>query len=241
MAPMIFTSTLLEKMARGTGTASFRFSRPQEYSFQAGQFFLITIPSPDGPLTHQFSHSDSPTEGHIELTPRLTGSPFKNALDALPAGVEVEVEGPFGVFLFKYAEPRIAFLTGGIGITPIRSMLRYLADTGGTGRIEGQELVLFYGSMTEDGIVYREELDEYVGKIQGLRVIPVIANPTEPWTGHGGFITADILSAELSDPLSYTYYIVGPPPMVAAMQKIMEALAVPAGQIMIEGFAGYVT
>jgi glycine betaine catabolism B len=239
MAPTTFTGTLLEKIPRGSDTTSYRFSRPPEYEFEAGQFFTITIPSPAGPLTHTFSHSDSPTEKSVELTTRLTGTDFKKALDALPLGAEVELRGPFGSFVFKYDAPKIAFLTGGVGITPIRSMLRYLADTEGAGRTEGQELVLFFGSMTENGIVYKDELDELARTIPGLRTVYVITHPSENWTGHSGFIDASVLQAELGDPSAWDYCIVGPPPMVDAMLKLMERLEIPTDQTLIEGFAGY--
>ncbi len=98
----------------------------------------------------------------------------------------MEIQGPYGRFLFGYETPKMAFLTGGIGVTPVRSMLRYLADTGGAGRIAGQELVVFYGSMTEDGIVYKSEFDELERTIADLRVVHVITNPTERWKGYGG-------------------------------------------------------
>jgi ferredoxin-NADP reductase len=239
MAAMTFVSTLLEKIPRSSDTTSYRFSRPPEYGFKAGQWYTVTIPSPGGPLDHHFSHADSPTESFVELTTRLTGSDFKNALDALPLGAEVEIQGPYGRFLFGYEVPKIAFLTGGIGVTPVRSMLRYLADTGGAGRIEGQELVVFYGSMTEDGIVYKEEFDEFERAIAGLRVVHVITKPSESWKGYGGFITADIVRAELADPGAWTYYIVGPPPMITAMDKVMGQLEIPKAQTVIESFAGY--
>jgi ferredoxin-NADP reductase len=239
MAAMTFISTLLEKIPRSSDTTSYRFSRPPEYRFLAGQWYTVTIPSPGGPLDHHFSHADSPTESFVELTTRLTGSDFKNALDALPLGAEVEIQGPYGRFLFGYETPKIAFLTGGIGVTPVRSMLRYLADTGGAGRIEGQELVVFYGSMTEDGIVYKEEFDEFERAIAGLRVVHVITKPTESWKGYGGFITADVIRAELADPGAWTYYIVGPPPMITAMDKVMGQLEIPKAQTVIESFAGY--
>lgn len=234
-----FTGTLLEKIPRSPDTTSYRFSRPPEYEFEAGQFFGITVPSPTGPLAHYFSHCDSPTEGSLELTTRLTGSDFKNALDALPLGAEATFEGPYGRFVFKYDAAKIAFLTGGVGITPVRSMLRSLADTGGAGRAEGQELVLFYGSMTEDGIVYKDELDEFARAIPGLRVVHVITKPSEEWRGYAGFITADIVRAELGDPSAWTYYIVGPPPMITAMDKVIEQLEIPATQVLVESFAGY--
>jgi ferredoxin-NADP reductase len=239
MATMTFTGTLLEKIPRAAGTTSYRFSRPPEYEHQAGQFFVITIPLPGGPMTHTFSHCDSPTEEFVELTTRLTGSDFKNALDALPLGAEVEIEGPYGRFLFRYETPKIAFLTGGVGITPVRSMLRYLADTGGEGRIAGQELVLLYACMNEAGIVYREQLDEFARTIPGLRVVHVITQPAEDWKGYRGYITADIVRAELAYGSTWTYYVVGPPPMVAAMGKLLEQLGIPETQTVTENFAGY--
>jgi ferredoxin-NADP reductase len=234
-----FTSTLLEKIQRSSDTSSYRFSRPADYTFKAGQWFTITIPTPDGPLDHHFSHADSPTESQVELTTRLTGSVFKDSLDALPIGAEAQIQGPYGAFLFGYDKPQIAFLTGGIGVTPIRSMLRYLADTNGASRLPGQELIVFYGSMTEDGIVYKDEFDEFERTIPGLRVVHVITNPTPEWKGYGGFITAGIIRAELSEPADWTYYVVGPPPMITAMDRVLGQLEIPQGQIVVESFAGY--
>lgn len=239
MAAMAFTSTLLEKIRRSSDTTSYRFSRPPEYEFKAGQWFTIALNTPDGPDDHHFSHADSPTESVIELTTRLTGSEFKNTLDALPVGAEVDIEGAYGRFLFGYDIPRIAFLTGGIGVTPVRSMLRYIADTNGAGRMEGQEVTVFYGSMTEEGIVYKNEFDEFERKIAGLRVVHVITKPTASWKGYGGFITADTVRAELIDPKAWTYYVVGPPPMITAMDKVMAQLEIPQAQTIIESFAGY--
>jgi NAD(P)H-flavin reductase len=67
----------------------------------------------------------------------------------------------------------------------------------------------------------------------------VITNPPEGWEGYSGFITTDIARAELGDPTGWTYYIVGPPPMITAMKKVMAELEIPEEQIVIEGFAGY--
>ncbi len=239
MAAMAFTSTLLEKIQRSEDTTSYRFSRPPEYSFKAGQWFTIALAAPDGPLDHHFSHADSPSEPAIELTTRLTGSDFKNLLDSLPIGAEVEIEGPFGRFLFGYELPKVAFLTGGIGVTPVRSMLRDLVDTQGAGRVAGQVIVVFYGSMTDDGIVYKEDFDVFEAQIPGLRVVHVITKPSDSWTGHSGYISADLVRVELPDPQAWTYYMVGPPPMVAAMDKMMTELEVPGNQVVVESFAGY--
>ena len=67
----------------------------------------------------------------------------------------------------------------------------------------------------------------------------MITNPTESWKGYGGFITADIIRAELADPAAWTYYVVGPPPMITAMDKVIGQLEIPKAQIVVESFAGY--
>ena len=70
-------------------------------------------------------------------------------------------------------------------------------------------------------------------------MIHVITKPTETWKGYGGFITADTIRAELPDPSEWTYYIVGPPPMITAMRKVMDQLEIPPSQTVIESFEGY--
>ena len=236
---MTFTGELVERIARTPDTASFRFSRPPEYTFQAGQSYSITISSPEGPLEYRFSHADAPTEELTELTTRMTGSTFKRALDALPIGGSATFTGPAGRFVFRPEEPKIAFLVGGIGITPVRSMLRYLVDTGGLDRVADQELVLIYGSENEHSIVYHEELEEYAAIVPGLRIVYVIAEPGPDWTGHGGYITAKILREELADPAEWTYYVVGPPAMIEAMDTVTASLEVDKTRVLKESFAGY--
>jgi glycine betaine catabolism B len=236
---MTFTGTLIERLERTTDSASFRFTRPPEYSFEAGQSYSITIPSSEGPQQHRFSHADSPTEGFTELTTRLTGPPFKNALDALPVGGRATFRGPAGLFVFRYQEPRAVFLVGGIGITPVRSMLRYLVDTHGVGRVPGQRLVLLYACTTEEGVVYRSELDSFARAISGLRVEYVLSRPHETWPGRRGFIDATVLNEELGEPSQWAFYIVGPPPMVTAMDQLMAEFEIPENQIVKENFAGY--
>jgi NAD(P)H-flavin reductase len=70
-------------------------------------------------------------------------------------------------------------------------------------------------------------------------VIHVITNPSEDWKGYSGFINADIIRKELRDPGEWTYYIVGPPPMITAMDKLMGQLGIPKYQIVVESFVGY--
>jgi Na+-transporting NADH:ubiquinone oxidoreductase subunit NqrF len=70
-------------------------------------------------------------------------------------------------------------------------------------------------------------------------VVYVITRPGESWQGHTGFITAGIVRAELDEPRAWTYYVVGPPPMITAMQKVIDELGIPETQVVTETFAGY--
>jgi len=257
---MIFATTLTESRRLTPGICSFRFVRPDDYGFTAGQWFVITIPSGDGPLTKHFTHSSSPTEPFLEFTTRLTGSPFKNALDALPLGTEVQMEGPFGTFVLREGVVRVAFLTGGIGVTPVRSILRYLVDlqasvaagsagspasgtaAGDVGASEPSPLpkiAVFLGNMSEETITFGEEFERIAATLPGTRVVHVLSQPSEGWSGHQGYISADILREELADLGSWTYYLSGPPPMVEAMRSILSGFDIPRKQMVLENFEGY--
>ena len=84
--------------------------------------------------------------------------------------------------------------------------------------------------------VHPAEKDIFIPR---FRVVHVITNPTEAWKGHSGFIVPETVQAELAAPTDWVYYVVGPPPMITAMRSVMERLAVPKEQTVIESFAGY--
>lgn len=255
MGKMTFATTLTETRPLTPGVCSFRFVRPDGYEFTAGQWFVITIPSNDGPLTKHFTHSSSPTEPVLEFTTRLTGSQFKNALVALPLGAEVQMEGPFGTFVLRDGVVRVAFLTGGIGVTPVRSILRYVADLhasvagsaagraagdpGAAGALPLPEIAIFLGNLSEDTITFRDELESMAATLPGARVVHVLSQPSEGWHGHRGYISGDIVRGELADPGSWTYYLSGPPPMVEAMRSLLGGFDIPRKQMVLENFEGY--
>lgn len=252
---MTFATTLTEKRPLTPGICAFRFVRPGDYTFTAGQWFVITIPSGDGPLTKHFTHSSSPTEQFLEFTTRLTGSQFKNALDTLPLGAEVYMEGPFGTFVLREGVARVAFLTGGIGVTPVRSILRYLADlpasvagssAGGSAAdpaaaeaIPLPEIAVFLGNQSEDTITFGDEFESIAAALPGIRLVHVLSQPSESWSGHRGYISANVVRGELADPDSWTYYVSGPPPMVEAMHSLLTGLGIPRKQMVLENFEGY--
>ena len=138
-----YVARLVEKEPRVEDIVSFRFERPDGYRYQAGQWLVITLPDsaaaespPPGSAsdwdmahTHHFSHSSSPLDPLLEFTTRLRGTEFKNALATLQPGSEVEFEGPYGSFVLPEDAGKVAFLAGGIGVTCVRSILRWLGQT----------------------------------------------------------------------------------------------------------------
>lgn len=234
MKSMTFSTRLADRIPRAPGVKTFRFDRVRQYEFEAGQWFVLTIPFGDGYLTKHFTHSSSPTEGYLDFTTRLTGSEYKNALDDLPIGTEVEIEGPFGSFTLREDAQRVAFLTGGIGITPVRSILRYLADGG-----PDIEVALLYGNKDQESIAFRLELEAFEGQLPALKVAHVLTDPLPGWEGHRGYIRDDILEAELGDGAGWTYYLSGPPAMVAALKQVLSDRGVDRRRIVMENFEGY--
>jgi len=250
-----YGSKLVEKVPRVADIVSFRFKRPEAYRFQAGQWFVITFPSPDPeePWEHHFSHSDSPTEPLLEFTTRLRGSDFKNALDALPTGAPVQLEGPYGAFTMPADVERAAFVAGGIGITCVRSILRWVCDTctPEAARVEGtlglasradlalREIVLFFANRSEDAIPFAEELTEFTARIPGFRIVHVISQPGEGWQGYRGRLDQAMLAAELPDPEVWHYFVSGPPSFDLAMQDMLVKWGIEPPRIRMERFEGY--
>lgn len=245
-----YGSVLVEKLPRVADVVSFRFERPEAYRFRAGQWFTITFPSPDPevPWEHHFSHSDSPTEPWLEFTTRLRGSDFKNALDALPLGATVQLEGPYGLFTLGGEVQRAAFLAGGIGITCVRSILKWACDTcslsaGGAPtdvpRAAPKEIVLFYANRSEDAIPFERELEGFTRSIPGFRVVHVLSQPGKAWQGYRGHLDQDILAAEIADPAGWDFFVSGPPSFDQAMRGILLKWGVTEEHVLMEQFMGY--
>ncbi len=229
-----FTTRLTEKIPRAADVVSFRFERPPDFDYRPGQWAVLTIPGPDGTMTHHFTYSSSPTEPWLEMTTRLRGTPFKNALDALPLGAEVTMAGPNGFFTLGDKVPRAAFLAGGIGITTVRSILRALADRG-----MDRPLLLLYGNHDEGGIAFGDELVDIGRVLPGLRVVHVLSDPGPAWTGDRGFIDATLVQREAQPLTDWHFFLSGPPPMVESLKTMLGGLGVPRESVSTEEYLGY--
>lgn len=207
------------------------FDKPDGYRFTAGQHFSLTLETAEGRRSKPFSHAAAPGDDFIEITTRLSDSAFKRALVALVAGDVVDVSPAVGRFVLPPDPGRVVFLVGGVGITPVRSMVRDAVQ-----RATGLEAVLVFGNRSPDCVPYREELESYHDR--GIETVHVFEHGDEDWHGDVGFITPAIVRSH-ADPARDLFVTAGPPAMVAAMEACMDVLNVPADRRLIERFSGY--
>lgn len=214
---------------------SFRFSVPADFSYKAGQFLFVTIKDDGKEIQKHFSFSSSPTEkGHVEFTKKLTGHEFSNALDRLREGDWVYLKGPAGEFTFDGQCKKLGMLTGGIGITAIRSICRLCTDI-----YQDTDVILLYGNRTERDIVFEDDLEEMRNKNRNLRVVHILSEPRAEWGGYRGYIDKSMIEREIPDYQERTFYSCGPPGLVDAMRSILQELNVPKKQVITEHFPGY--
>jgi ferredoxin-NADP reductase len=131
---------------------------------------------------------------------------------------------------------KLAFIAGGIGVTPFRSMIKYLID-----KNEKRDIVLFYSNKTQDEIAYKDIFD-MAQKQFAMKTIYTLSDETklpEGWTGDKGFLTADKVKTFLPDYKERTFYLSGPHGMVAAFEKTLSEIGVPKRQIKTDYFPGF--
>lgn len=233
--PVEIKVKIKEVIRRNYNVKSFRLEVPGPLNFKAGQFLSVKLRD-DPQLKKYLSISSSPTEKcYLEFTKKLTESDFSKILDSLKAGDQVVIEYPFGKFVLDESFPKIAFLSGGIGITPIRSICKYVVD-----KNLGSDMVLVYANQSVKDVVFKEDFDALVKSYPALRVAHVLCETQAGFKCTVGRINREVIKNEILDYQERKFYLCGPPQMVEAMRKLLaEELGVSAEMIVTENFQGY--
>jgi predicted ferric reductase len=215
---------------------------------EPGQFAWITLGrSPFQIREHPFSFSSSVAgqddtdgtgangadgaNGEVRFTIKEAGD-FTSQLGQLEPGTRAYVDGPYGAFSYERAQAEgFVFLAGGIGISPMLSMLHSLADRG-----DRRPMWLFYANPSWDDIAIHDELDELAARLD-LEVVHVLEDPPEGWPGGTGFISDELLGEHLPPAASrYQYFVCGPGPMMDAVEELLLDRGVSHGRIALERF-----
>ena len=224
------------------GTFAFHFEKPANFKFTPGQFVDLTLQNP--PETDAegnvrgFSIASAPYEDTIMVATRMRDTAFKNVLRSVPLGTEVQIEGPFGNLRLHNDRSRAAVvLTGGIGITPFRSILLHVAK-----EKLPRHIFLFYANRRPEDAAFLVELQQLEKQIQNYKLIACMTDmqkSSQFWTGERGAINSAMLEKYLKEVASPVYYVTGPPEMVKTMHLMLTDSGVDDDNIRIEEFAGY--
>jgi glycine betaine catabolism B len=239
--PQDYRLPLMESRRESPTVMTFRFSTEGSgFHYRSNQAVRLALPGVADPwgVVRAFSLSSSPSEtGFIEVTCKITDTPFKQALSRLHPGDFAQVYGPLGHFLLDASRPAV-LLAGGIGITPFRGMVRFAADTG-----LSQPLALLYSARVPAELVFRRELDQLAVAHPQISVHYTVTRPAESktaWEGRVGRIDADWIASLTDRSARPRYYVAGLPEMVEEMVTALSVrLQVSREDIEFESFRGY--
>jgi len=221
-------------------TMAFFFEKPDGFKFKAGQFMrfsLIDPPETDAEGdSRTFSIASAPQEDDLMIATRLRDTAFKRVLRAMAPGTRVVAKGPYGsLTLHEDAARPAVFLTGGIGITPFRSILMEAVRDQ-----LSHEFFLFYANRRPEDAAFLEELSGLRGKIQRFTFVPAMtdmAGSRRSWDGATGRLDLEMLKSYVYDIVPTVHYVAGPPGMVDRMVKMLSGAG--ARDVRVEQFAGY--
>ena len=232
---MKFETTIKQIIPRALDITSFRFSRPNQFNYKPGQYLFITIKQGSKELTKPFSFSSSPTEkDHIEFTKKLTDHEYSIALKNSKVGDWARIDAPYGELTFEGEYPKIALLAGGIGITPFVSICKNATE-----KHLNSQITLFYGCSTEEELVFKQEFEAMQIQNKKLKVIFTLSQPSPQWRGLTGRINVELIKQILPDYKEHMFFACGPPPMVKAMEILLESLGLPRNKLKIESLIGH--
>lgn len=223
----IFKVTKLVKETREVRSIYLEALNGAVFRAAPGQFAYVKFKSKSvSPEEHHFTLSSTPSDKFLSFTVKSSGD-FTSTLDNLKIGELATIEGPFGAFSNQGMTGPFVFIAGGIGITPIMSMLRSTRPS---------DTTLIYANQYFNEIVFREELEKLKKSAKSFHLTYVLSNEKKNGTHHGR-INPKIIKKEVTNISAAKYFVCGPPEMIKSIVKILKDLDVPPSQIFSEVFA----
>ncbi|MET0779681.1 MAG: FAD-dependent oxidoreductase [Candidatus Saccharimonadales bacterium] len=223
-----------EDVAENIKTFWFRPEKPVRYT--AGQFIELYLPHDNADNRGQrrwFTLSSSPTDPMLGITTKFAGdtsSTFKKTLFSLKPDTPLMMAEPMGDFVLpKDSTIPLVFVAGGIGVTPMHSMIKYLHDSKLT-----RDIHLIYAVTHLMELAFVPLFEEF-----GLTLTVVVKDPPSSYTGENGSLDASRILKLAPDDGKKMYYLSGPEPMVEAFTKDMKHMDVNKHRIVTDYFPGY--
>ncbi|MDB5972172.1 MAG: hypothetical protein JWQ90_4622 [Hydrocarboniphaga sp.] len=206
------------------------------FTFLPGQFLNVSLWIGGAKMNRSYSISSSPTQrGFVDLTVRREprGAVSRHVDDVLKVGDVIEAGGPVGRFTFTGAEASsIVLIAGGVGITPMMSIARFLTERAWTG-----DIFFLYACRSPADFIFAKDLAELQRFNSKLHVTVTMERPEgTDWQGPRGRITRELLTQTVPDLTSRRIHLCGPPVMMDAIKTLLAEMGVPPKQVKTEDF-----
>ena len=238
----VYKTILQRKEEIADGTMAFYFEKPRGFVFKAGQFGDFTLMNPSETdaegNTRGFSLASAPYEADLMFATRMRDTAFKRVLKTMKVGTEVSLDAPYGSFtLHNNSKIPAVFLTGGIGVTPARSIvLQAVHDN------LPHQIFLFDSNRKPEDSAFLNELMKAQDKNPNYTFIGTMTEMEKSgsnWDGEAGYINKAMLERHVGDLSLPIYYLAGPASMVTNMRKTLNDAGVDDDNIRTEEFSGY--
>jgi ferredoxin-NADP reductase len=238
----IYKTKLKSREEIAAGTMAFHLEKPEGFAFKAGQFGDYTLLAPSETdaegNTRGFSLASTPYEEDLVFATRMRDTAFKRVLRTMKIGTEITLDAPYGSFtLHNNTRIPAVFLTGGIGVTPVRSIVLQAAHDN-----LPHKIFLFDSNRRPEDAPFLDELIAAQKENSNYKFVGTMTEmqkSDQKWNGETGYITKAMLVKYLGDLTLPIYYIAGPPAMVTAMRKTLNEAGVDDDNIRTEEFSGY--
>lgn len=235
--------TIKEKIKLSYDTFDFIFPLEKSLPFVPGQYMEWTLAhqKPDSRGNRRyFTLASSPTEDNIRLGVKFynPSSTYKKTLLNLGQDetiVAAQIAGDF--ILPTDKQKKLVFMAGGIGITPFRSMIKYLLD-----KNEQRDIIMVYSNKYQSEIVYKDVFDEAQTKLN-VKTVYTLTDTTQlpmGWIGEIGRVNPLMIQKEIPDFMERTFYLSGPHSMVKGFEDVLQQMGVKKENIKTDFFPGFV-
>ncbi len=223
---------LISREMVAESTLALTIERPADFEFSAGQHTLVSIPGANADNLKEFTIASAPSDPDIVLATRVRNSKFKDALYALKAGDAITLRSASGTLWTESHAPQV-WLSGGIGITPFRSILRELMQKNAQ-----LNVTHIHSDRSRASVSFLAEFESCAIEHDGYRFIPTLTRE-KTVGGQGGRITRELIASHAPQFVKSDFFVVGTESFVSSMRAQILSLGVSASQIRTERFEGY--
>jgi predicted ferric reductase len=206
------------------------------FAFLPGQFQFLRLHDSGVPSEeHPFTVASSPSRpDRISVTIKESGD-FTGGISRARPGDLATVHGPFGRFshVLHPDEEDLVFVAGGVGITPLMSMLRFMRD-----RAESRRVLLVHACRSAADLLFAAELEAMeAGGHPRLKLVPVLADPHSGWTGESGLIDVDRVVRLAGGVADKAFYLCCPPGLMAKLTGGLKRMGVSSRHVHADHFS----